>query len=184
MSIIEHSESKYYLVEFPPKEISSNKSKKAVKKVVEIVPTSWVFKNDNGETRCKYPDEKEYHELNEWIEKEIAPNSLWKSFCVLIIKEAGKYLYNSYLQTCIKYEKKYLKYLDLLSLIPFLADYEQAKRRLNRMCVNGLVETSSVETEIEKNEDEQVQILTIPDAINRLITIPPIENGGNLGKFE
>lgn len=58
------------------------------KKLVELVPTSWLTEN---ETLCFWPPKNKEHKVQEFVEFEHVPEKAWTTYHVKVISKASKY---------------------------------------------------------------------------------------------
>lgn len=60
------------------------------KKVVDLVPRSWLTCFEEDIIFCSYPPEEDYDHVDEWTKQMVDPEPTWKKIRVTIRKEAGK----------------------------------------------------------------------------------------------
>ncbi|XP_065670956.1 uncharacterized protein LOC136089185 [Hydra vulgaris] len=64
--------------------------KKHGKECIDVIPILWMYyKKDK--LFCKYPSENEYHALDSMSKMSLIPGVLWKSFEIVLVKEAKSY---------------------------------------------------------------------------------------------
>lgn len=61
------------------------------KEEIDLVPSSWIFTEiEQNQSHCKYPDQKEYGKLSEYVENLTECSHNWKSYPVEILAHASK----------------------------------------------------------------------------------------------
>ena len=62
--------------------------KKHGKECIDVIPILWMY-SKKDKLFCKYPSENEYHALDSMSKMSLIPGVLWKSFEIVLIKEAS-----------------------------------------------------------------------------------------------
>lgn len=69
--------------------IKFNEKNKQGKDTIDLVPISWSY-NKNGQMYSKYPNQNEYHKIDELCKQSTACDPSWNDFKVTIVKKACK----------------------------------------------------------------------------------------------
>lgn len=87
MSAIDNNPQPYAVVQF------CNENSHLKKLVVDLVPTAWLYTNNNNMIYCFYPEPQDYNQLNDWLASLKEAEKDWNSFPVTVIGYASKYKY-------------------------------------------------------------------------------------------
>lgn len=67
------------------------KNEKKGKKIVELLPSSWLYEVENGIFVCLYPEEKDWPKVISWTQEKKTPLSNWIEHTnIKILCYAGK----------------------------------------------------------------------------------------------